>query len=163
MGRRRINPAMKIIVREFEETDREALRDLYVASRNAAFIWDCGKRHLQFDFDAHTEGEKVLVAVADEKIIGFASIWEPDSFLHNLFVHPSAMRQGVGKALLAHCAKYFCGKPRLKCLKANTNALAFYRSQGWSVLREELGPDGPYLLLERQATVKKTYDRQFGQ
>jgi ribosomal protein S18 acetylase RimI-like enzyme len=140
---------MKTLIRELQEADRDALRDLYVASRNATFGRNPDKPHLPSDFDTHTEGEIVLVAVADQKILGFASIWEPDSFLHNLFVHPSAIRQGVGKALLAGCAKYFYGRPRLKCLKANTNALAFYESQGWGILREELGPDGPYLLLER--------------
>jgi len=74
---------MKILIRELLEADRDALRDLYVASRSATFGRNPGRR------------------------------------------------------------------PRLKCLKANTNALAFYESQGWSILREELGPDGPYLLLER--------------
>jgi ribosomal protein S18 acetylase RimI-like enzyme len=109
---------MDILVREFEEADRDALRLLYIASRNAAFTWSAVELHQALDFDAHTEGEKILVAVTGAEILGFASIWEPDSFLHNLFVHPSATRQGVGQALLASCAKYFSNTPTLKCLKA---------------------------------------------
>lgn len=143
------------MVREFEEADREALRRLYVASRNATFSWIPVERHRAEDFDAHTRGEKILVAVAQSEILGFASIWEPDSFLHNLFVHPAAQRQGVGQALLARCAVYFTSGPTLKCLKANNNALQFYKSQGWEILQEELGPDGPYFLMGRALARSK--------
>lgn len=141
---------MNIIVREFEEADRAALRLLYVASRNAAFTWQAIGAHQPGDFDAHTEGEQILVAEeGNGGILGFASIWAPDSFLHNLFVHPSFTRRGVGRALLAACARHFTHPSTLKCLKANTQALDFYRSQGWRVLREETGPDGPYFLMTK--------------
>jgi GNAT superfamily N-acetyltransferase len=140
---------MNILVRAFEEADRDTLRLLYVASRNATFTWNAVELHQAIDFDAHTEGERILVAVVDADILGFASIWEADSFLHNLFVHPSATRKGVGQALLSGCAKYFTITPTLKCLKANVNATQFYKSQGWQTLREETGPDGPYFLMAK--------------
>lgn len=146
--------AMDILVREFAEADREALRLLYVASRNATFNWNAFELHQASDFDAHTEGERILVAVADAEILGFASVWEPDSFLHNLFVHPSATRQGVGQALLASCTQYFSNTPTLKCLKANVNATQFYKSQGWESLREEVGPDGPYFLMAKASATR---------
>ncbi|MHA7682468.1 GNAT family N-acetyltransferase [Cupriavidus sp. PET2-C1] len=138
---------MDILIREFKEADREALRNLYVATRNATFFWNHVELHQSIDFDVHTSGEKILVAIKGIEIIGFASIWEADSFLHNLFVHPTAQRQGVGRALLESCAKYFFNTATLKCLKANVNATQFYKSQGWQILREELGPDGPYFLM----------------
>ena len=138
---------MNILVREFEEEDRDALRLLYVASRDAAFTWNAAGAHRAGDFDAHTEGERILVAAVEGEILGFASVWEPDSFLHNLFVHPSALRQGIGRALLAGCGRYFSQPPTLKCLRANVRAAGFYRAQGWRVLREEGGPDGPYFLM----------------
>lgn len=147
---------MNIFVREFEEADREALRLLYVASRNATFTWNTIESHQAIDFDAHTEGEKILVALVNGEIVGFASIWEPESFLHNLFVHPSSTRKGVGQALLASCAKYFTKTPTLKCLKANVNATQFYTSQGWSTLREETGPTGPYFLMARGTAMSRT-------
>ncbi|MHA7685970.1 GNAT family N-acetyltransferase [Cupriavidus sp. PET2-C1] len=138
---------MSILIREFKEADREALQHLYVITRNATFFWNHVELHQTIDFDVHTSGEKILVAIEGIEIIGFASIWEADSFLHNLFVHPTAQRQGVGRALLDSCTKYFSNTPTLKCLKANANAMQFYKSQGWQILREELGPDGPYFLL----------------
>lgn len=138
---------MNILVREFEEADRDALRLLYVASRDAAFTWSAAGAHRPGDFDLHTEGERILVAAVGAEVLGFASILEPDSFLHNLFVHPSALRQGIGRALLAQCGRYFTRPPTLKCLRANGGALRFYQAQGWCVLREGVGPDGPYLLM----------------
>lgn len=140
---------MRITIREFEEADRDLLRSLYLASRNATFTWRPPHLHQPADFDAHTEGERVLVAIADGEVLGFASIWEPDSFVHNLFVHPSAKRRGLGQALLDGCAKYFDKRPTLKCLTANINAVQFYKAQGWKILREETGPDGPYFLMEK--------------
>jgi len=105
---------MRIILREFEESDREALRHLYLESRKKAFTWSPIDHHQLADFDAHIEGERILVAVVEGEVLGFASIWEPESFLHNLFVHPSATRQGIGQALLGSCAKYF-NKPSTHC------------------------------------------------
>lgn len=141
---------MAIIVREFEEADRETLRYLYVAARNATFTWTPAELHQTSDFDSHTKNEKVLVALSDQKILGFASICESDSFLHNLFVHPSTTRQGIGQALLNKCANYFANAPRLKCLTANENAVQFYESQGWKALQEDIGPEGPYILMAKK-------------
>ena len=147
---------MEILVREFEEADREALGLLYVASRNATFTWNHAELHQASDFDLHTKDEKVLVAISDHKILGFASIWEPDSFLHNLFVHPSAIRQGIGQKLLSRCTNYFANEPRLKCLVANENAVQFYKSQGWRALREDIGPEGSYILMAKAVEICPT-------
>jgi len=138
---------MPITIRAFEESDREPLRRLYVASRNEAFFWRPAGHHQPADFDAHTEGERILVATVDGEVLGFASIWEPDSFVHNLFVHPSAKQRGLGQALLAGCARYFNKPPTLKCLTENTNAVQFYQAQGWAILSEDTGPEGPYFLM----------------
>ncbi len=143
---------MDILVREFDEPDRNTLRRLYLDSRNAAFSWSEAGAHQAMDFDAHTEGEFILVAVGKGRLLGFASIWQPDSFVHNLFVHPSFMRQGVGRALLARCAHYCAKTPTLKCMKENADAMRFYTSQGWTALREDIGPEGPYFLMQSPHT-----------
>lgn len=144
---------MAIHVRPFEEIDRETLRRLYLDSRNATFTWDPAGSHQASDFDRHTEGEVILVAVVDDEIRGFASIWVPDSFLHNLFVHPSHKRQGIGQALLKGCDPHFANTPTLKCRQANVNAAQFYHSQGWITLRDETGPEGPYHLMAKCAPI----------
>jgi GNAT superfamily N-acetyltransferase len=138
-----------VTVREFLESDREALRELFVASRKKAFSWAKPSEIKPEDFDSSTKDERILVAVQGTRQAGFASIWEADSFLHNLFVHPECQRSGVGKTLLAGCEKYFISTPTLKCVKANDYARQFYQSQGWIVRDEAEGPEGPYLLMER--------------
>jgi len=137
---------MSIFIRELEKVI-ERYCGLYLISRNTTFLWNPAESHQALDFDVHTSGEKILVAVEGIEILGFASIWEADSFLHNLFVHPAAQRRGIGRALLEGCTQYFFDTPTLKCLKANVNAMQFYKSQGWQILREELGPDGLYFLM----------------
>lgn len=140
---------MTILVREFEEADREALRQVHVLSRRATFTWQPPEMHQSSDFDECTQGERILVALLDGLPVGFAAIWEAEDFLHSLFVHPAFIRQGVGKALLDRCADHFRGKATLKCLKPNLNAQHFYLSQGWTVLREEADPEGVYLLMAK--------------
>ncbi len=137
-----------VTVRDFVESDRESLRELFVASRNATFSWASPGAHKLEDFDSNTPGERILVALVSANIAGFASIYEPESFLHNLFVSPQFLGLGVGGALLTHCEKYFSGVPTLKCVKLNERARRFYQSKGWTVRSEEDGPDGPYLLME---------------
>jgi GNAT superfamily N-acetyltransferase len=141
-------------VRSFEEADRDALRSLFKASRQAAFTWDTGANPEALDFNKSTVNEKVLVALIDGKQVGFASIWEPDSFLHNLFVHPDCLRQGIGTALLARCADHFSKAPTLKCLKANARAMRFYTAQGWRVIGDGESADGPYALMEGPRTAR---------
>lgn len=137
---------MIVLVRPFRESDREPLRRLYQASRNAAFTW-APTDHPLADFDRHTEQELILVALIDQEPVGFASIWQADSFLHNLFVHPQHQRQGVGRALLSHCTQHFTAEPTLKCLQANASAIRFYSAHGWYVTREGKSSDGPYFLM----------------
>ena len=139
---------MQVIVRDFVEADREALRQLFVVSRDAAFSWAAIGSHKLEDFDICTAGERILVAEHSCHPIGFASVWQDDGFLHNLFVHPRYQGLGVGTMLLAGCDKYFSGTPTLKCLKANERAKRFYQSQGWRVRSEADGPEGPYFLME---------------
>lgn len=140
---------MPVIVRAFVEADRTALRKLFVESRDAAFSWVAPGTHKLEDFDASTAGENILVAEHASGPVGFASVWQADSFLHNLFIHPQHQGRGVGTMLLIGCDKYFSSVPTLKCLKANVRAMRFYQSQGWVVRSEADGPEGPYVLMER--------------
>ena len=138
---------MSLCLREFAESDRGQLRQLYVASRAAAFPWlDPSVLRLE-DFDRDTHEERLIVAQLGQIPVGFASIWEPDHFVHNLFVHPDFLRRGIGKALIGHCLRHIAGPAKLKCLTANSNAYAFYLHLGWRVSGYGDSPDGPYCLM----------------
>jgi ribosomal protein S18 acetylase RimI-like enzyme len=134
-------------VRRFEERDRDALRDVYLASRRATFTWLDVSRFRAEDFDTSTEGETIWVAERGDAVVGFASVWEADTYLHNLFVHPDHVRTGVGAALLDACLAAMGRPVTLKCLVHNEAALSFYARRGFVVASEATGPDGPYRLL----------------
>lgn len=89
------------------------------------------------DFESEVEGERILVAVLNEQIVGYVSIWEPDWFIHHLYVDPKAHRVGVGKTLVSHTlALATSNQVSLKCQIANIGALHFYRSLGFTETRE---------------------------
>lgn len=80
--------------------------------------------------------------------VGFASVWMPEHFIHNLFVAPERTGVGWGSALLRHCLAHIGRPARLKCVQANTRALRFYRSHGWRIVGEGKAADEPYFLMQ---------------
>jgi ribosomal protein S18 acetylase RimI-like enzyme len=81
-------------------------------------------------FDFETATENIRVAVDDSGVIGFASLYAPDSFLHHLYVEPDAQRRGVGEALLEDAISRAVNRLSLKCQVSNTHAMAFYTKRG---------------------------------
>lgn len=137
---------MTIAVQPARPEDGDALRRIYRDTRRAHFHWlDPDSLRLE-DFDKASEGELVLTARVEDTIAGFVSLWEPDRFVHSLFVLPDYQHLGVGKALLA-ASEQALGLPlTLKCMQANDKALAFYRSQGWVVVQQVDGEEPHYVL-----------------
>ncbi len=125
------------------------MRELFLRSRRATFVWQPASAFRPDDFDTQTQGEDVLVALeAGTDLTGFISIWTPDRFIHHLFVLPSRQRQGIGLALLRALPQWRVERYRLKCLTRNAAALAFYRAQGFTPIDAGVSQDGAYLLLE---------------
>lgn len=84
-------------------------------------------------FATETEGEMLFVAEDDGKeIAGFASLYQPESFIHHLYVEPRLRNRGLGSALLAHAVAAAGGSASLKCQLGNPAALGFYRHLGWT-------------------------------
>jgi GNAT superfamily N-acetyltransferase len=133
--------------------DYGALRALYLLSRQTTFVWLAPEAFKLSDFDADVAGERVWVAHADGRIVGFASVWERENFLHTLFVHPDFLRCGIGTALLEACLSTRAanaGSPvamTLKCLAQNLTALDFYAARGWSRIGGGDSPEGDFVLL----------------
>ncbi len=95
-------------------------------------------------FASATIGEVVLVATDDSGIVGFVSLWEPDRFIHHLYVSPDAQGKGVGTLLLFHCEQRV-GRPlNLKCSAGNERAYQFYENLGWVMRVRGMGSEGPY-------------------
>ncbi|MEZ5589608.1 MAG: GNAT family N-acetyltransferase [Gammaproteobacteria bacterium] len=136
-----------IKIRPRAMSDLNALREIYLESRKNAFDWMDSTEFSLEDFDRDTEGELIWVALRDDKPVGFISVWAPENFIHNLFIHPSALRQGIGSALLSVCLNNIGRPATLKCLIQNADARAFYLSKGWEIASEDDGPDGEYHLM----------------
>lgn len=137
-------PGADVLVRAFREADRTALRAVFLLSRRQAFHFLVDKHYALTDFDHATAGEDVWVAEIGDEVVGFASVWAEDSFVHNLFVHPDHAGRGAGTALLGRLARHYAPPLTLKCLKENTPALRFYRRLGWYVESDGIGSDGEY-------------------
>lgn len=137
-----------MFVRPFVASDGPALRELFIRSRMNAFPWRPTDAFRLVDFDEQTKDEFILVAENDGIAVGFLSLWQPDEFIHHLFVDPSWMRGGVGSALLHALPGWSTKRYRLKCLNRNVPALAFYSHHGFIEIDSGVGEDGDYRLME---------------
>jgi GNAT superfamily N-acetyltransferase len=136
-------------VRLLDNGDTQAIEAIYRDCRTEA-IWLPPAARDNSDSARDTAGEKLLVAVtSDDLPLGFLSVWEPDRFIHHLYVHSEMRNRGVGKALLESLGAQVPAPWTLKCLTANDRALAFYTSQGWKKISSGVGDEGPYVVLEK--------------
>lgn len=139
-----------ILVRECDPDETGAVRALFDAVYRESI-----SAHV-LSFEKATAGEKLYVALVDGRIVGMASLWEPDAFIHFLFVDPAARHKKVGSTIINALAKKCSRSLTLKCLTRNETGLAFYRATGWQELETGLSEDGPYVLLRYNPTETQT-------
>ncbi len=128
-------------IKEFSACNLESLRKLYLDSRRDSFPWLKADSFRIEDFDRDSQGERIWLSEVLGNVAGFISIWEPDNFIHHLYVATEYQGQGVGSMLL-NCAKMKYGNLSLKCMVQNQKALNFYLSQGFEIVSQvddELG------------------------
>ncbi|MSP48564.1 MAG: GNAT family N-acetyltransferase [Alphaproteobacteria bacterium] len=125
--------------------DRARLAEIFLVARRHAFPWILPERFRLGDFKRETDGETILTAEVDGRVAGFASVWEPDGFLHHLYVDPPMHRRGIGRALVVAMAG-LCEKPlKLKCQTNNRPAMAFYRHLGFVAEDSGVSDMGPWV------------------
>jgi len=91
-------------------------------------------------FKSPKENQMVFVAKINDEPVGFICLFgnnhdEHGSIIDNLHVAPDVKGQGVGKALMAHAAKWFIDNypdigVYLEVLDVNKKAIAFYEYKG---------------------------------
>lgn len=133
-------------IRAYEEADRPFLRTLYLAARKDTWTWLTEVDYKLEDFDRAVIGETILVAERDGHLLGFASIFTQENFLHNLFIDPQFQGTGAGCALLRAAEKTFTRTGSLKCLVKSQKSVAFYLSKGWDIVATGDSPKGEYYL-----------------
>jgi GNAT superfamily N-acetyltransferase len=137
-------------VRSFAERDRAALQAIYRDCREEA-AWLPPEVKARSDFSRDTEGEAILVAVDhNDEPEGFISVWKSDRFIHHVYVRNSSRRKGIGQALFDALKKQMPKPWRLKCVRGNSEAIAFYLGQGWNEVASGTSEEGPFALLERR-------------
>lgn len=138
-----------VIIRPARAGDLPHCAEIFLAGRRTIFPWIPPERFHLGDFEVSTAGEEVWVAELDGRVVGFASIFIPGSFVHNLFVEPSLQRQGIGRQLLDRALERLPSPVKLKCCTANTPARTFYLKTGW--VEDGTGTDdfGPYVVYRK--------------
>src|SRR6218665_2921737 len=139
---------MLLTIREFKETDRDQLRKLYIEVRFESFEWLRKDNFIKDTFDKDTEGERIVVAEYGQKIVGFISVWEAESFVHHLYISAHFQRQGIGSALLNKIKSSTQLPLKLKCLQNNDKGIKFYSKSGWIAKAEGISAEGLYTLFE---------------
>ncbi len=154
LGNRSDNQAAGPSIRPYRRADRPRCAEIYVAARRVAFPWVPADRFTADDFVRDTADEQITVAEGCSAagglvVLGVASGYLPGRFIHHLYVDPDCRRRGIGAALIGQVVGAGPGPWRLKCVEANTAAMAFYRARGW--VEEGRGSDrfGPYVALRR--------------
>ena len=138
-------------VRAAKSTDAAAIQRFFErVIREAEWLPDSARS--ETDFVASSPGESVFVCyAANGELAGLLAVYVPEAFIHHLYVAPEHQRQGVGTALLGSLASWLPLPWRLKCVRANRSAQAFYQSVGWRQIGTGNSDQGPYLLLEKPA------------
>ncbi len=131
-------------VRPARPQDAPAVQRIFAHSLQSS-DWLPGAAEHDTDFARNSSGESVAVFEAtDGAIAGFVSVYAAGAFIHHLYVDQAHQRQGVGRALLAWLQTWLPQPWRLKCVIANTRALAFYARCGWVETGRSVGSQGPY-------------------
>jgi|TARA_R110001583_G_scaffold1867_11_gene14273 GNAT superfamily N-acetyltransferase len=139
---------MKVEISDFEENDRTRLQQIYFEVRNSTFAWLPKDSVDKSSFNQDTEGEYILVAKVGAEIVGFASIWLQDSFLHHLYISKHYQRKGIGTLLLNKIIEKANSDLSLKCLKQNKSGVHFYLKSGWVAVSEGTSNEGEYILFK---------------
>lgn len=138
---------MIIEIKDYEKSHGDRLSLILKEILKEEFFW-FEDRVDENTFFQLTLGEKIYTAFADEKIVGFISIWEEENFIHNIFVLKKYRQIGIGRKLLRKIDENYKRPFTLKCLKANKKALKFYFLNNWQIKDLGRSNEGDYYLLE---------------
>ncbi|UZR95225.1 GNAT family N-acetyltransferase [Chondrinema litorale] len=139
---------MDISISDAAPQDYAELEKLYLQVRQQTFFWLDKDALQQASFIADTKGELILKAQVQGEIVGFISVWQPDNFIHHLYIKSDFQRNGVGRALLQKAISILDGPVTLKCLQQNTSAVNFYLKNNWLKKSEGFSYEGMYILFE---------------
>ncbi|MBF4515932.1 GNAT family N-acetyltransferase [Flavobacterium sp. ANB] len=125
------------------------LQRIYLEVRRKTFHWlEDVKEYNLTDFERDTQGEFILVAVYNDEVAGFISLWMSGNFIHHLYIDEKYQGKNIGTKLLDEAIKVMNSPITLKCLAKNTNAIQFYESKGFTEKEKAFSNHGQYILYE---------------
>ncbi len=117
-----------MIIREMTSKEINTCADIFSSAWNQIFPNQPRRVTVQ-EFSELTKDELILIALINKKVVGFIAIYEPESFIHHLFIYPEFQRQGVGTQLLREVIiRTSATELILKCNLENHGALSFYQT-----------------------------------
>lgn len=143
-----MNDAPTFHLRPATDADREAVNAVWHASASLPSVGlpaMPSRAALRARLDVEwVSGWRVTLAERGNEILGFAALKPAEAMLDQLFVHPDALGQGVGAALLDHAKAAMPEGFTLYTISANTRARAFYEASGLTLLRHAPHPQRFY-------------------
>ena len=122
------------------------LQRIFLEVRQKTFYWLDNQNYNLTDFDYETEAEFVLVALFDNKVVGFISLWLSGNFIHHFYVDEEYQHHKIGSKLLEEAILIMKAPVTLKCLEKNTKAVEFYKNKGFVATERGVSAHGDYLL-----------------
>ena len=132
------------IIRDYRPEDFDAVTILWRIAREKSLPeFQRDKGHFFYEdrdyFRDHVLKENnVFVVEIDDRPIAFMAL--RDAFIDHLYVHPDYQNQGVGKLLLEYARERSPEHIWLYTLQINTNARAFYESNGFTAEKFGVSP-----------------------
>lgn len=121
------------------------LQRIFLEVRQKTFYWLDTQNYNLTDFDRETEGEFVLVALFDSKVVGFISLWLPGNFIHHFYIDEDYQQHQIGTKLLEEAILIMNFPITLKCLEKNTIAIEFYKKRGFVAEDRGISVHGEYI------------------
>ena len=135
--------AVTYIYRKAEESDREAIYQLYrlVMRGFISEIWGWDEQWQRNDFSTHFDPHGITLAFQEHELAGYSHIENQDSqiFIRMIVVHLHHQRNGIGTKLLASVIASAGEQSKhvgLEVFKINEVAKAFYEKHGFNVVGE---------------------------
>jgi len=140
---------LSLTIRRGGEADLAACAALYERVVRETFTWLRPEDLTDAPFWDAVPVEELYVAERHATLVGLASFFRPDQFLHSLYVEHNARGQGIGSALFDQVRQVATSSIALKVQKLNTAAIDFYRRRGLQIIGsgDEDQPGGGWFLM----------------
>jgi len=122
------------------------LQRIFLKVRKKTFYWLDTQDYNLTDFDHETKGEFVLVALFNNKVVGFISLWLRGNFIHHFYIDDEYQQHKIGTKLLEEAIEIMNTPITLKCLEKNIKAIEFYKKRGFVAVDKGISDHGEYIL-----------------